>query len=263
MREKEIIRLKNLTLRSGSQCLLQHINWTVKKGENWVVFGRNGSGKTTLLSTIAGFQRFQEGSLEIDGKRYTDENILELRKQIGWISSSFFSRYYQNEKVLDIVISSWYGSLGVHAMAEDDVVIRAKTLLAKLGLKAKIEMPYSNLSKGEQQKVLIARAFMTDPKILIFDEPENGLDVVTREKLSLMMQHLSQSDDYTIIYVTHYLEEILESYDHCLLLRQGTIYKTGETAELFSSETMSDFLNEPVSVLRNDGRMHLKMGRRG
>lgn len=233
MSENEIIRLNNITLRSGSQYLLQHINWSIKKGENWVVFGRNGSGKTTLLSIIVGFQRFQEGSLEINGDRITAKSILDLRKQIGWISSSFFSRFYHGERALDIVISSWYGSLGMHVMADDVIVVRAKILLEKLGLKSKIDMPYSNLSKGEQQKVLIARAFLTDPKILIFDEPENGLDVITREKLSLMMQQLALSDEYTIIYVTHYLEEILDSYDHCLLLRQGTIYKTGNTESLF------------------------------
>ena len=187
--------------------------------------------------------------------------MLQLRQEIGWVSSSFFAQYYRNEKVLDIVLSSWTGTLGVSSFPEDRAVVRAKQLLTDLGLRAKIEMPYSTLSKGEQQKVIIARAFLTDPKILIFDEPETGLDVVTREKLSNMIQELSKSDNMTIIYVTHYLEEILTTFDNCLLLKQGTIYKQGKTAQLFSSDVMSDFLNEEVSITQNGGRMHITIGR--
>lgn len=261
MNAEPIIQIQNLTLQTGSNRLLTDINWTINRGENWIVFGRNGSGKTTLLSTLVGFHKFQRGSLKINGIEFSAENMLQLRQEIGWVSSSFFAQYYRNEKVLDIVLSSWTGTLGVSSFPEDRAVVRAKQLLTDLGLRAKIEMPYSTLSKGEQQKVIIARAFLTDPKILIFDEPETGLDVVTREKLSNMIQELSKSDNMTIIYVTHYLEEILTTFDNCLLLKQGTIYKQGKTAQLFSSDVMSDFLNEEVSITQNGGRMHITIGR--
>lgn len=261
MNAEPIIQIQNLTLQTGSNRLLTDINWTINRGENWIVFGRNGSGKTTLLSTLVGFHKFQRGSLKINGIEFSAENMLQLRQEIGWVSSSFFAQYYRNEKVLDIVLSSWTGTLGVSSFPEDRAVVRAKQLLTDLGLRAKIEMPYSTLSKGEQQKVIIARAFLTDPKILIFDEPETGLDVVTREKLSNMIQKLSKSDNMTIIYVTHYLEEILTTFDNCLLLKQGTIYKQGKTAQLFSSDVMSDFLNEEVSITQSGGRMHITIGR--
>lgn len=256
MNAEPIIQIQNLTLQTGSNRLLTDINWTINRGENWIVFGRNGSGKTTLLSTLVGFHKFQRGSLKINGIEFSAENMLQLRQEIGWVSNSFFAQYYRNEKVLDIVLSSWTGTLGVSSFPEDRAVVRAKQLLTELGLRAKIEMPYSTLSKGEQQKVIIARAFLTDPKILIFDEPETGLDVVTREKLSNMIQELSKSDNMTIIYVTHYLEEILTTFDNCLLLKQGTIYKQGKTAQLFSSDVMSDFLNT-----QSGGRMHITIGR--
>ena len=176
MNADPIIQIQNLTLQTGSNRLLTNINWTINRGENWIVFGRNGSGKTTLLSTLVGFHKFQRGSLKINGIEFSAENMLQLRQEIGWVSSSFFAQYYRNEKVLDIVLSSWTGTLGVSSFPEDRAVVRAKQLLTDLGLRAKIEMPYSTLSKGEQQKVIIARAFLTDPKILIFDEPEVLID---------------------------------------------------------------------------------------
>jgi iron complex transport system ATP-binding protein len=248
MSAETVIKVKNLSCLSGSQFLLYNINWEIKKGEQWVVFGRNGCGKTTLLSIIAGYKSFSSGELEVFGQTYDASNILDIRKRIGWISSSFFDKYYHGERVLDIVLASLTGALGMPLEVENAQLAKAKQLLTQLGLRDKIDNTFDMLSKGERQHVLIARAFMTDPEILILDEPGNGLDVLARERLLATIQTLAAGRDTTIIYVTHYPEEILPSFDKSLLLRNGAVYQTGTTQELFTTEVMSDFLNHAIHV---------------
>lgn len=255
MTDAPIIAVKNLSCLSGSQYLLHNITWHVHRGEQWVVFGRNGCGKTTLLSIIAGYKSYSSGTLEVFGQAYTAQNILALRQRIGWISSSFFDKYYNQETALDIVLSSLSGTLGLKFAITNSDIIKARTLLDELGMAGKIDAPFDLLSKGERQQVLIARAFMTNPEILILDEPGTGLDVLAREKLLATIKTLATSQDTTIIYVTHYPEEILPSFDQTLLLRNGALYRTGPTQALFTSEVMSDFFNYPVTLSANGDRI--------
>lgn len=258
----EIIKLIGLSCTSGSNYLLNNISWTIDHGDQWVVFGRNGCGKTTLLSIIAGYKSFTSGQLEIFGTNYTDNNILQIRKRFGWISSSFFDNYYSNESVLAIVLSGLYGTLGIgYQLPTNKEIIRAMDLLDHLGIKKKHKLPFNMLSKGERQNVLIARAFITSPEILILDEPGTGLDVLARENLLHLIRELSNNKKMTTIYVTHYPEEILPSFNKCLLLHNGTIYKVGPTEELMNSNVMSAFLNTPVSVLKTGDRYLFSINR--
>ena len=248
MFKEAVVEVKNLSCLSGSQFLLNNISWTIHKGEQWIVFGRNGCGKTTLLSIVAGYKQYSSGELTVFEQNYSAENILDIRKQIGWISSSFFDKYYHEEAVLDIVLSALSGALGVPFEVSNVQIMKAKRLLTDLGIPDKINATFDMLSKGERQHVLIARAFMTDPQILILDEPGTGLDVLARERLLATIKDLATAQDTTIIYVTHYPEEILPSFDKALLLRNGTVYKIGATQELFTSEVMSDFFSYPVNI---------------
>lgn len=259
MSSETVIKVKNLSCLSGSQFLLHNISWEVKKGEQWVVFGRNGCGKTTLLSIIAGYKSFSSGELEVFGEKYNASNILDIRKRIGWISSSFFDKYYHEERVIDIVLGSLSGALGVPFEVENAHIAKAKRLLTDLGLKDKIDSTFDMLSKGERQHVLISRAFMTDPEILILDEPGTGLDVLARERLLATIKDLAAERDTTIIYVTHYPEEILPSFDQTLLLRNGATYKIGATQELFTSEVMSDFFSYPAIIKYSNGRYNFSI----
>ena len=261
MGQNSIIEASGLSCLSGSQYLLKDITWNVQDGERWVVFGRNGCGKTTLLSTIAGYQKYAEGTLKVFGTEYRSDNILNIRKQIGWISSSFFDKNYRNESVLDIVLSSAFGTLGLDFHIEDAQIMKAKQLLSNLGLKTKMNAPFNLLSKGERQHVLIARAFLTDPKLLILDEPCTGLDVLAREKFLYTIERLAQESKMTMIYVTHYPEEVLPVFDKCLLLRYGAIYHSGNTNDLFSDAVMSDFLNYPVKVDYNNARYNFSLAK--
>lgn len=248
MNDETIMRARHLHVLSGSQYLLKDINWEVKQGEHWVVFGCNGCGKTTLLSVIAGYKGFTTGALEVFGTNYTETNILQMRQKIGWVSSSFFDRYYRRERAIDIVLAGLSGTLGLAQNINDQQVIQAKNLLKDLGIGDKIHTPYDLLSNGERQQVLIARAFLIKPQLLILDEPATGLDVLARERLLAIIDRLAAQKEMTMIYVTHYPEEVLPVFTHCLLLRSGTVFAQGTTDTLFSSTVLSTFFNCPIET---------------
>ena len=245
-----LIKITDLSYKVGQRYLLNHINWEVMDGQNWIVFGLNGSGKTTLLSIIAGFKTFTAGKLEILGQTYHQDNILAIRQQIGWVSSSFFDKYLTKETVLHVVLSGCSGTFGMHDTIQDADVRRAKALLTELRIEQKINVPYFLLSKGERQNVLIARALIAQPRILLLDEPDNGLDIYAREHMQNTIQALAGEKKITMIYVTHYPERILPQFDHCLLLRYGQVFAQGSTETLFTSERMSKLIGENVSVFR-------------
>lgn len=254
-----VIDAGKLSCLSGVRYLLKEVNWQVRRGEQWVVFGRNGCGKTTLLSIIAGYRGYSAGRLTVLGQTYTAENILQLRRGIGWISSSFFDKCYSRESVMAIVLSGKFATLGLDFDVRNEDVVRALDLLRSVGLENKAKASFDVLSKGERQNVLIARAFMNRPQILILDEPGTGLDVLARERLLCTIQKMAQQERVTVIYVTHYPEEILPSFKHCLLLKNGAVYKKGLTAELMTSEEMSRFLESRVEVAYRHDRFDFSL----
>lgn len=246
--ESNIIELKKVCCKAGYRFLLRDVDWAVKPGEHWVVFGMNGSGKTTLLSIIAGFKHYTKGTVKVFDEEYTNENILGIRRKIGLVSASFFDRYYTKESVLNIVLSGKYGTLSL----DEDITLQdvrlAKELLCELKLEDKIDCSFETLSKGERQNVLIARALFSNPDILILDEPCTGLDIYNRSYLFQTIEELSKRKELTIIYVTHYVEEITPLFDKILLLRQGTVYAKGKTKDLITEDVFCDFLGYPVEI---------------
>lgn len=245
---KTVIETTNLCCKSGRSYLLQDINWKVEQGEHWVVFGLNGSGKTTLLSIITGLQKYTHGKLKVFGEPYSKENILPHRKKIGWVSSSFFDKCYHNEQVLMIVLSGLTGTMNIDGSITDQDVVRAKALLSKFNILHKQDMLFGFLSKGERQNVLLARALIADPEIIILDEPGTGLDVVARDDMLKMVQKMASETHKTIIYVTHHFEEIIPVFDKCMLLKDGKVYKSGLIDDVLNQEVLSTYLDKQVSV---------------
>lgn len=255
-----IIETNNLCCKAGRRYLLKDISWQIRPGEHWVVYGMNGSGKTTLLSIIAGFRHFTSGQVKIFGQEYQNDNILSIRQKIGFVSSSFFDQHYTRESVLDVVLSGKHGILGREWDTTLEDAAYAKALLTHLHLADKINRPFDMLSKGERQNVLIARALISKPEILILDEPCNGLDVYNREYLFNTIDRLASAKKMTLIYVTHYIEEISDSFTKSIFLRNGFVYTQGPTEALFTQEVLSDFLGYHVQVFRDaDRRMKLKL----
>lgn len=254
MPKELVIDVKNLELKAGYRYLLKDINWQVRRGENWVVFGMNGSGKTTLLSVLAGYKQATSGNFTVLGETYGPANILSLRSRIGWVSGSFFDQKYTCESALDIVLSGKTGALGRDKqLISDDDIKQAKRLLTELRLGDKIYQPFHMMSKGEREDTLIARALLANPEILLLDEPCTGLDILAREHFLNTMRDLAENSGLTIIYVTHYTEEILlDVFKKSLLLKDGMIFAQGDTEALFTDDVFEAFLEAPTHIFMRD-----------
>lgn len=258
-----LVELQHVNYKIGNRYLLHDINWKIESGEHWLVFGLNGSGKTTLLSLLAGYLSPTSGSISILGEAYNRENIYKLRQSVGWISNAFFDKYFDNESVLHIVLSALTGTFNVDETVSAENVREAKFLLRTLGLEAKINVPFRLLSKGERQNVLIARALLCKPKILILDEPGAGLDILNREYMQNIIEGLAKKQLVTVLYVTHYPSEIKSYMNKTLLLRRGNILAKGDMEEVFNEKNVSRMFNGQVSLEYGANGMlsfHVKSG---
>lgn len=252
--ERTIINARGLGCQIGARFLLKDIDWEIEDKSRWIIIGMNGSGKTTLLSILSGYQAYNHGTLSYRGTSYQEQDIFRIRKEMGWISNSFFDQVYHYESVLEILLAGLSGTYGIEeCVVRDRDIVKAKRLLAAMGLEDRLDTPFNWLSKGERQSVLIVRSLLAKPEILVFDELMTGLDVMAREKMMRFVQKLANDRRHTMIYVTHHFDEISpELFDHCLLLRNGMIYKKGLIEEIFRSDVISDFLGVPVRLKQRE-----------
>lgn len=254
------IDLQNVHWKSGSQHLLRDVSWKVKPQEHWALLGLNGSGKTTLLKLINGYIWPTLGSVSVLGHRFGEIDLRDLRKSIGWVSSSLQEQLYGTDKVQHVIISGKYATIGLYERVNEDELGQAEGWMRMLGCTHLWDREFRTCSQGEKQKVLIARALMADPRILILDEPCNGLDLFSRERLLESIQELTRSEQTpTLIYVTHHTEEILPVFSHTLLLRQGTVIESGRTDQIMDDAVLSDFFESPVSVEKHRGRAYVRI----
>lgn len=235
-----IIDVSGLSYKVGKKYILRDINWEIKKGENWILFGLNGSGKTTLLSIISGYHGYIQGNISMYGREYS---TFSTRKEIAFVSSSFFDKIYSTESVLDIVLSGKFGMFGVQYDIDDVDLHKARRLLKEFNVGEFIDSTYNVLSKGERQNVLLARAMMNDASIIILDEPCSGLDVYARKSLLNKIEEWAKNPDLTVIYVTHHIEEIIPVFENTLLMKNAKVYKKGITEELFATAVFDEFIS--------------------
>lgn len=241
--------------------ILKDVTWRVQAGEHWCLAGLNGSGKTTLLNLINGYIWPTTGSISVLGKKFGECDLRELRRQIGWVSTSLQERLHGHELAERIVLSGKFASIGLYEQPDQTDVGQAAALLSFLGCEELRKRTYATLSQGERQKVLIARALMASPRLLILDEPCTGLDLIAREQvLSMIRKITEQPDAPTLIYVTHHIEEILPCFTHTLLLKNGEVYTTGRTPEVLTTERLSHFYETPVEIQQKSGRYWISLG---
>lgn len=258
--DNAIIELKDVTWKTGNKELLKGVTWTVRPKEHWALLGLNGSGKTTLLNLINGYIWPSRGSVTVLGHRFGEIDLRELRQSIGWVSSSLQDKLYGTDKTQYVVISGKYATIGLYERLTDDDLNRAEALMRTMGCLHLWDREFRTCSQGEKQKVLIARALMAGPKLLILDEPCNGLDLFSREKLLESIGELTRQEQApTLIYVTHHTEEILPVFGHTLLLRQGEAVRQGTTGELMNSAVLSEFFETPVQVDTHDERFYVRV----
>lgn len=260
MEEIRLIEISHVTLRRKNKTILKDVSWSVKKKEHWSILGLNGSGKTTLLKVINGYIWPSEGKVQVLGKRFGKTNLPELRKQIGWVSSSIQQQFRSFETVLQIILSGKFASIGLYEQVEEADVEQAISLMKLLHCEDLKDSTYDVLSQGERQRVLIARALMASPALLILDEPCTGLDIIAREQLLQFIEKVAnEPDGPTLIYVTHHVEEILPCFTHTLLMREGEVFAQGKTKELLTEEMLSSFFKQPISIQTGQNRTWLAL----
>ncbi|MGH3545478.1 MAG: ABC transporter ATP-binding protein [Mycobacteriales bacterium] len=252
-----VISLDSVTLSRDGTDLLSNITWSVGPDERWVILGPNGAGKTTLLSILAGQLHPTRGIVQLLGERLGAVDVFELRPRLGLSSASLADRIPAEETVADVVLTSAYSVVG--RFSERYEVFdqsRGLALLDQFGIAHLARRRYGTLSEGERKRVQIARALMTDPEVLLLDEPAAGLDLGAREDLVRRLAALAADPDApTLVLVTHHTEEIPPGITHALLLRAGRIVSAGKLDEVITGEQLSAAFGLSMSVRHEGGRI--------
>jgi iron complex transport system ATP-binding protein len=250
-----IVAEKATVTRTGKD-LLRDVDWRVELDERWVVLGPNGAGKTTLLNLAAARLHPSRGTVDVLGERLGRVDVFELRTRIGLTSVALHDRMPAEEPVLDAVLTAAWSVLGRYRESYEELdSTRALSLLTQLGVGGLAQRRYGTLSEGERKRVQIARALMTDPELLLLDEPAAGLDLGGREDLLRRLAELAADPDApTLVLVTHHVEEIPPGFTHALLLREGSVVASGLVTETVTSENLSKTFDLPLRVEYADGR---------
>lgn len=252
----EVLRLDAVSVVRNGSTLLDELSWTVHEGERWIVLGPNGAGKTTAMR-IAAAQLFPTtGTAEILGERLGAIDVFELRPRIGVTSAALAGRIPDQERVRDVVVTASYAVVGRWRESYDAWDLdRAEVLLSQLGCGHLLDRTFGTLSEGERKRVQIARALMTDPELLLLDEPGAGLDLGAREDLVRRLTALA-ADEYApvSVLVTHHVEEIPPAFTHCLMLREGRAVAAGPIEEVLTAETLSKCFGIWLDLDRVGGR---------
>ncbi|MCW0215160.1 MAG: ABC transporter ATP-binding protein [Pseudonocardia sp.] len=248
--------MENVTVRRGQTTLLDSVDWNVELDERWVVLGPNGAGKTTMLRLASAELHPTSGTIDLLGERIGRVNLFELRPRIGLTSANLGTRVPGDEIVKDVVVSAGYGVLGRWRERYDaQDTDRADQLLGALGVGRLAERRWSTLSEGERKRTLIARAMMTDPEILLLDEPAAGLDLGGREDLVSRLSALALDPDAPAsVLVTHHVEEIPPGYTHGLLIRDGRVVAAGLLDDVLTDDNLTETFGLPLAVQRRRGR---------
>ncbi|HXV92373.1 MAG TPA: ABC transporter ATP-binding protein [Pseudonocardia sp.] len=248
--------MDSVSVRRGPATLLAEVDWSVELDERWVVLGPNGAGKTTLLRLAGAEMHPSEGTVHVLGERLGRVDVFELRTRIGLTSAAFGLRVPNGETVRDVVISAGYAVLGRWRERYDTPDLdRADALLGALGIRGLADRAFGTLSEGERKRTLIARALMTDPELLLLDEPAAGLDLGGREDLVARLAALAADPDAPAsVLVTHHVEEIPPGYTHGLLLREGRVVAAGLLDDVLTDENLSVTFGLPLAVQRRRGR---------
>ncbi|MDQ1683338.1 MAG: iron complex transport system ATP-binding protein [Frankiaceae bacterium] len=251
-----VARLDRVQVVRGDAVLLRDVSWQLNAGERWVVLGANGAGKTTLLQVAAGSIRPTSGRVDLLGESLEDADLDDLLPRIGWASAALADRLPAGERVLDVVLTASYATVRRGAERYDGIdEDRARDLLLQLGCRALVERRFGTLSEGERKRVQLARALMTDPELLLLDEPAAGLDLGGREALMRTLSRLAADPNApTTVLVSHHVEEIPAGFTHALLLRDGAVVAAGPLTDVMTSAHLSACFGLPLRVHRHGDR---------
>jgi iron complex transport system ATP-binding protein len=250
------LAMTGVDVRRGSSLVLTQLNWTVLSDQRWVVLGPNGSGKTTMVQLASGYLHPTSGRVEILGATLGRVDVRRLRERIGLVSAALTRMLLPTVTATEVIVTGRHGALepwwhpyGASERSE------AARLLEEAGFGYLSDQPFGVISEGERQQVLLARALMSRPELLLLDEPAAGLDISGRERLISRLATLAQSAQTPpMVLVTHHLEEIPPGFTHLLLLRRGSTVAQGPIEETLTAANLSACFGLPLRVEHSDGR---------
>ena len=251
-----VVDLAGVTIVRGGATLINDITWQVDEADRWVIIGPNGAGKTTLLQVISAQIHPTAGVAGLLGEVLGTVDVFDLRPRIGLTSAALAERIPRGERVHDVVVSASYAVIGRWREQYDELDHeRADELLGQLQIAPLADRTFGTLSEGERKRVQIARALMTDPELLLLDEPAAGLDLAGREALVRTLGDLAQ-DPYApaSVLVTHHVEEIPIGITHAMLLRAGEVVAAGPLRETLTAANLTATFDLGLSLTEDDGR---------
>jgi iron complex transport system ATP-binding protein len=251
-----VVELAGVSIVRNGSTLINNISWEVDESDRWVVIGPNGAGKTTLLQVISAQIHPSSGVAGLLGEVLGTVDVFELRPRIGLTSAALAERIPRGERVHDVVVSASYAVVGRWREQYDELDHeRASELLAQLRIDRLANRTFGTLSEGERKRVQIARALMTDPELLLLDEPAAGLDLAGRESLVTTLGELAQ-DQYApaSVLVTHHVEEIPNGITHAMLLKAGEIVAAGPLRDTLTAENLTKTFEVELSLVETEGR---------
>ena len=253
-----VLSVLNLHVARNGTKILDKICWKIQPGEHWAILGANGSGKTSLLSALTGYLTPSGGEIHLFGRTYGTANWQELRTQIGFVGSSVRQKIADEETALRTVISGKYAMIQYWGRVTEEDEAEANAILRQIDCAYLAERPWQVLSQGERQRVLIGRALIARPRLLILDEPCAGLDPVARKHFLEFLNRLCAGKNApTVVLVTHHVEEIVEGISHLLLLKAGRVLASGNRRDVLKSHLLSKVFDEPVRIVQRLGKLSL------
>jgi iron complex transport system ATP-binding protein len=250
------LEFTDVVVRRDGRDIVDHVTWNVSEDQRWVVLGPNGAGKTTLLQLADTLLHPTSGTVTILGETLGRTDVFEIRPRIGFASTALARRIPQDETVLNTVMTAAYSVMGRWNEQYEGVdERRAREVLAEWKLEHLSDRLFGTLSDGEQKRVQIARAVMTDPELLLLDEPTASLDLGSREELlQLLSAYAASPYPPAMIMVTHHVEEIPVGFTHVMLLRAGGIVAAGPIAQTLTAEALSEAFGMPIALTAEGGR---------
>jgi iron complex transport system ATP-binding protein len=251
-----VLDLEDVSVVRDGNTILADVHWKVDGEQRWVVLGPNGAGKTTLLQIAAAMSHPSGGTVHVLDGKLGEVDLFELRPRVGFASSAMARRFPANETVLNVVLTAAYSVTGRWNESYEEIdERRAQRVLTEWKLDHLAERLFGSLSDGEQKRVQIARSVMTDPELLLLDEPAASLDLGAREELlTLLGGYASAPDSPAIVMVTHHVEEIPVGFTHALLLGRGGIVAQGPLGEVLTAENLQSTFGLPIALDEIDGR---------
>jgi iron complex transport system ATP-binding protein len=238
---KPILEISSLRIQRGNTMILDGVNWRVERGQHWTILGANGSGKTSLLNALTGYLMPTAGEISLLGKIYGKSDWRELRKKIGIVSSSVRQMMPDDEPAMETVASGKFAMIDFGGRWARTDKAKALKLLRQIECAHLAKRPWRVLSQGERQRILIGRALMANPRVLILDEPCAGLDPAAREQFLQFLQRLGgRKNSPTLVLVTHHVEEIMPVFSHLLVLKNGRVLAAGEKPATLTTQILSE-----------------------